>query len=166
VGDALAVDEAGNALVAFYPVAEETRFDDAPLPLALVALWHGDRLLVVFNRFRQSWELPGGMIDPGETPRRAATRELGEEAGLQVDDLAFAGYALFTLGSERRAEYAALYTAETAPQDGFVPGDEISAICWWDGAQPLNGHVQMLDVTLGRLAREHAHVPPADQGEC
>lgn len=28
------------------------------------------------------WSVPGGLVDPGETPREAATRELLEEAGL------------------------------------------------------------------------------------
>lgn len=30
------------------------------------------------------WNLPGGKIDPGESPREAATREAHEEAGLRV----------------------------------------------------------------------------------
>lgn len=30
------------------------------------------------------WNLPGGLIEPGETPAQAAVRETAEEAGLRV----------------------------------------------------------------------------------
>ncbi|MEV4456941.1 NUDIX hydrolase [Microbispora sp. NPDC049633] len=157
--DAMAADEAGNELTAFHRVAERAMFSDAPTPVALVAAWHRhahlDRLLLVFNRYRQCWELPGGLIDPGETPRQAAVRELREESGLVAEDLAFAGYARFVLGPERRAEYAAVYALRAAgPHGGFVPNAEIAAIGWWDGTTPMTGRVQKLDVLLGRLARE------------
>lgn len=33
------------------------------------------------HKDRQTWELPGGHIDPGETPTQAACRELFEETG-------------------------------------------------------------------------------------
>ncbi|WP_308249949.1 NUDIX hydrolase [Sphaerisporangium fuscum] len=165
VDQTLAVDEAGNTLTAFHRVSEETRFDDAPLPAALAAVWHDDRLLLVFNRFRQGWELPGGRIDPGETPRQAAVRELREETGLRIEDLSFAGYAHFVLGTERRAEYAAIYVAclSDAPYTGksaFVPNDEIGAIRWWDGTEVLPGGVQVLDVVLAQLAKDTYKASP------
>lgn len=151
----IAVDDQGNALLAFHPVPEDTSFPDAPVPLALVALWHHDRLLLVFNRYRQHWELPGGMIDPGESTRQAAVRELREETGYDIDDLTFSGYALFALGAAQRREYAAVFTANATPMDHFTPNDEITELCWWDGTHPLPGQVQVLDATLGRLARRN-----------
>lgn len=37
------------------------------------------------------WALPGGRLDEGETPARAALRELSEEVGLELDDDAALG---------------------------------------------------------------------------
>ncbi|MFD7136480.1 NUDIX hydrolase [Streptomyces sp. NPDC059894] len=151
----LAVDDRGNALVVFVPGAEGTPPGDAPLPAALVAVWHADRVLMVFDRFRQGWELPGGRIEEGETPRQAATRELLEESGQEPDGpLRFIGYAGFVLAPDRRAEYAALFAGRaTSPRD-FQPNEEIAAVRWWDLREALPARVQLLDAHLARLTRE------------
>lgn len=46
-------------------------------------------LLLVKRGDGNGWALPGGMLDPDETPRTAAARELEEETGLVVDAAAF-----------------------------------------------------------------------------
>lgn len=147
-------DVAGNELIAFFPSPEHSRHDMSPLPASLVALWSGPSLLLVFDNARGQWELPGGMIEPGESPRTAAVRELCEETGQRTDDLAFAGHAKFRLGAERRIEYAAVFAGEvTRPTDEFVAGEEIGACRWWDGAGPLPGAVQPIDLALAHLSR-------------
>ncbi|WP_329249407.1 hypothetical protein OG417_03085 [Actinoallomurus sp. NBC_01490] len=67
---ALALDEkTGNALTAFLPAAQVSGVPgDAPMPASLVAVWHGPRPPLVFDRFRHQWELPGGGIERGKTP--------------------------------------------------------------------------------------------------
>ncbi|MDR1404429.1 MAG: NUDIX domain-containing protein [Candidatus Methanoplasma sp.] len=46
--------------------------------------FRGGRFLMVFNRERRGWEMPGGKIEPGETPEEAAAREFREEAGYEI----------------------------------------------------------------------------------
>jgi 8-oxo-dGTP diphosphatase len=56
-----------------------------PLPAALAALVRDGRLLLV-QRAKEAiprkWGLPGGLIELGESPARAAERELFEETGI------------------------------------------------------------------------------------
>jgi ADP-ribose pyrophosphatase YjhB (NUDIX family) len=43
----------------------------------------GDRVLLLRNE-RQEWELPGGKLDPGETPEACVAREIAEESGWEI----------------------------------------------------------------------------------
>ncbi|MGP3970275.1 NUDIX hydrolase [Streptomyces sp. 6N223] len=151
----LATGPLGMKLLAFERVPEETRFADVPVAYGLVALWHTGRLLLVHVRHRDCWELPGGGIDPGETPREAAARELWEEAGQRVEpgELRFSGFALTAL-PDKRTLYGAVYDAEAAHVADFTPTDEIAAIHWWDLSEPLRGgRLQTVDAYLAGLTR-------------
>ncbi|MEW2626042.1 NUDIX domain-containing protein [Streptomyces sp. NPDC048106] len=150
----LAADGRGNFLISFTRGGEAAPPPDAPLPAALVTLWRAGRALMVFDRYRQSWELPGGSIEEGESPRRAAARELREESGQQSDErLRFTGCARFVLAPDRRAEYLALYAGSCTRSRTFEPTGEIAAVCRWDLLEPLPGYVQPLDAPLAALTR-------------
>jgi ADP-ribose pyrophosphatase YjhB (NUDIX family) len=69
----------------------------------------GDRVLLI-KRGREPniglWTLPGGRIEPGETPKECARRELREELGVTVGPLspvatvAAAGYRLAVFAAQ------------------------------------------------------------------
>jgi len=40
------------------------------------------RLLVVNPTYKETWEIPGGVVEQNESPREAAIREVAEELGL------------------------------------------------------------------------------------
>ena len=66
---------------------------------ALVAVWVGDRVLVLRQSYRVHLNLPGGGVQRGETARHAAMRELREEVGLILPEtlleIAWEGEALW-----------------------------------------------------------------------
>jgi 8-oxo-dGTP diphosphatase len=58
-----------------------------PRPAASAAIFRNDTVLIVERgkgALPGTWSLPGGHIEPGETARDAAAREVGEETGLTV----------------------------------------------------------------------------------
>ena len=47
-------------------------------------IYHGGKILIGRRRRDGRWELPGGKIDPGETPEACIVREINEELDLDV----------------------------------------------------------------------------------
>lgn len=61
---------------------EET--PNAEIKYVVICVRHEGQWLLVRHQDRETWELPGGHIEVGETPSDAAHRELFEEAGIKA----------------------------------------------------------------------------------
>ncbi|MFI5691507.1 NUDIX hydrolase [Kribbella sp. NPDC051586] len=130
----------GSVLLTFEPLDEDqlgSLDPSVPLTASLVVLWCGHECLMVFNRYRQAWELPGGMLDPGESAREAAVRELAEESSQRADSLDFAGVAKIRVAPDDRLEYLAIYRGQVASPQPFTPNDEMSDAVWWNPSEQL-----------------------------
>ncbi|QHC20129.1 GNAT family N-acetyltransferase [Streptomyces sp. GS7] len=120
-------------------------------PLRSVSWLHvrDGRLLSVRTRGNDTFYLPGGKYEPGETAREALSRELSEELGLHVPVAelteAFVIHAV-AHGKNGRRLHMTCFTG--GPQDiAPVPGREIAEYAWFDreGARtrcaPAHGQV-------------------------
>ncbi|WP_164545596.1 NUDIX domain-containing protein [Paenibacillus albus] len=150
----IVTDQKGNVFTEFLPIQEQELegFDfDAPLTHALLVVRYEGKYLMMFNKWSQYWELPGGVIEAGESARECAIRELYEETNQIVSDLTFKGLMKFDLqpsfhGPER-TEYGALFYAELGAPRDFVENDEAAKIIWWDGRSEI-GDIDEIDRKL------------------
>ncbi|HAV21768.1 MAG: NUDIX domain-containing protein [Firmicutes bacterium] len=68
-----------------------------------IAVFSDDSVLVIRNRFGE-WTLPKGKIEPSETPREAALREVLEETGVSAKIICALGTTEYTYVSEVTGE--------------------------------------------------------------
>ncbi|WP_347353381.1 NUDIX hydrolase [Intrasporangium sp.] len=113
------------------------------------------RVLLCELTYKREWDLPGGVVDPWESPASAVRRELAEELGLDLpvrgllvvnwmppwrgwDD---ACQFVFDLGRHQRSLVATMRFEAT----------EITAVHWCTREEARTHVPEYLDVLLGRL---------------
>ena len=145
-------DEDGNVLVDVRFIAESDLGmweRQLPMPASLIVVRFADSVLMVFNGWRQQWELPGRR-EPGETARQAAVRELAEEAGIGSVELDFVAVAEVDLRRPNRREYTAIYRTDLQVAPQLVFNDEALAFLWWD---PQSSSTEQMNPINAEIAR-------------
>ena len=90
-------------------------------------LIRGDRVLLVHNE-RDEWELPGGRIEPGETPEQTVAREITEESGLPVDVAEILDAWMYHIAVADKDVFIVTYGCTTASDAAPVLSQEHSRI--------------------------------------
>jgi len=149
----------GDVFLEFLRVPESEASSFEPLTHSLIVAMYEGKSLIINNREKGHWELPGGRIDPGETPRECAVRELKEEANQRIplEDVEFLGVMKFDLmpdpwNKASHLEYGALYRAKVIYPEDFTPNNEASAICFWNGTEDV-GEIDDIDKKLIEMAQ-------------
>lgn len=112
------------------------------LDFTVVFSRHGDGWLFSRHRARDTWETQGGHIEPGETPERAAVRELYEESGaVPASCVPVCAYWTARDGGAKR--YGAVYLAEIQRLDP-MPNSEMAEVRHFEA---LPGALTYPDIT-------------------
>ncbi|WP_308195996.1 NUDIX hydrolase [Nocardioides bruguierae] len=119
-----------------------------PIILAAVAFVRDGRLLTVRKAGTTMFLLPGGKLEPGETPLEAARREVSEEVALDVAaaDLRLLGeFAAPAANEPGRSVVSTVYAADLPGEP--VRSGEIAELRWSSLATPEDD--------LAPLLRDH-----------
>jgi putative (di)nucleoside polyphosphate hydrolase len=112
------------------------------------------RLLICHVTGTAKWDIPKGLLDPGEDTLAAAMRELGEEAGLAFDAARFEDLGRFPYRRDKALHLYKVEVGDTLPDlghlecrsffphhvtgkptpetDGFrwATREDVAALCW------------------------------------
>ncbi|MFJ8675388.1 GNAT family N-acetyltransferase [Streptomyces sp. NPDC093589] len=145
-------EETGHELIALERAA----------PLRSVAWLHvrDGRLLSVRTRGNDTFYLPGGKYEPGETAAEALSRELSEELGLVIPAGQLSeAFVIHDVAHGRNGRRLHMTCFTGGPQDIVpVPGREIAAYAWFGRQEARErcapAHSQVVDrlVAQGRMA--------------
>ena len=99
---------------------------------ARVAVFDGDRVLLLRHTYVPGWHFPGGGVEPAETAADAGAREVREETGLEpTAPLALVGLYLNVNASTNRDHLALFVCREFRVLRTFAPNREIAEIGWF-----------------------------------
>lgn len=92
--------------------------DASCLKIAVICARYQGRWILCRNKCRDSWEIPGGHIEPGETALEAAKRELWEETG--VTDADIRPVCVYSVSRYGMLFFAEVHSLGAIPEDSEI----------------------------------------------
>ena len=147
----LAKNKSGWTLLEYINIKEDDIANYQNVTGAYAILRIADKYVVGYNKWRKQWEFPAGGIEPRETAREAAIRELYEETHQKTDNLTFKG--LFKVkDAQENIKYQAIFVGRQNELTPFAPNetDEMEKIILWDMKEDI-GYVDECDIKIVQI---------------
>lgn len=140
----------GRMLTEFRPIYAFCHNQEDIAEFVTIIAVHDHKLILVYNRLRQYWELPGGRREPGESSLACAKRELTEEAGVVGQDFQVIGAFQTRLGDDKPI-WGLLYNCKVSNKPLNPRSSEISDVMLWNHKNPV-GHLAKIDEIITEIA--------------
>jgi len=133
------------------------------LPSAACLVRDGGGRVLLVRHVEGRWMLPGGVVDPGETPADAARRESWEEAGVLVDPYALAGvyggpaHSVVYENGDETAWIVTVFHARILGGEPHAHDDETTDVGWFTPAEAAA--LEMAPATRDTLESALAGIP-------
>ncbi len=117
---------------------------------ATAVIFDGDKVLLVRDRGRKDFSLPGGGFKRRESTIQAAVREVCEELGIKA--VSVERLKNCDLDGQR-AYHKVCQVAMDRDRSPFLKSHEIDKFIWWDmkSKVPVQGHVKYILGKLGKI---------------
>jgi len=151
------------------------------LTYVVIAARHQEHWVFCRHRERTTWELPGGHIEPGETPMQAAERELWEETGalkftltpICIYEITRYGMVFFAeieeMGQLPQSEIAEVRFVDVPPRDLTYPAPHSKFYDWvqgWRNVQTSSDELwDIYDKDRNFTGRTHRRGDPLASGD-
>jgi 8-oxo-dGTP pyrophosphatase MutT (NUDIX family) len=129
----------------------------------------GDGHVLLVHTDEDVWMLPGGQLEPGESPQEAVVRELREEVGVGAAPERFVG--VYTLRLAEETHYRFVFICSIDREPTLTGSDEVTDVAWYPpDALPLPlarlTPTAIEDALAGRIGvtrtlGPHGDAPPA-----
>ena len=130
--------------------------DDDRVLLGSNALWEPDR-----------FSLLAGFVEPGESLEAAVIREIGEEAGVPVDRVAYAGSQPWPLPASLMIGFTARVAADVAATTARADGVEILELRWFTREELASASAEIIlpgETSIARWMLERWNGSPIAEG--
>ena len=142
-------------------VNEDTQ--NLPITFSVIVSQYQGKWVLCQHKQRTTWEVPGGHIEPGETPEEAARRELYEESGAKEYDLHEIG--VYGVKQDEQEDFGMLYFAQIHSFDTLPRDFEMKRVELFD-TLPENMTYPQIQPYLVKMVQQAEPAPssPTAQG--
>lgn len=102
-----------------------SQIPERPIKYAVIAARYQGKWVFCRHKKRTTWEIPGGHLEPGETPEETARRELWEETGALESDIH--PVCLYSF-----SDFGVLFYADIQSLEPLRQESEIAEICLFE----------------------------------